>query len=63
MLESILVALSFGIGLLVVQHLRRFDLHEQEPFGAMAAVALCGGILSILISFFLYRMLHANGIV
>ncbi len=62
MFTSILILLSFIIGLLCIRHLRSFDVHEQEPFGKMVAVTLWGGIVSIATSLFLYRLLAVNGI-
>lgn len=62
MLKLILIAISFLFGLLSIRHLRKYDVHEQEPFGKMLAVTLWGGLVSILISLFLYQMLGNSGI-
>jgi RsiW-degrading membrane proteinase PrsW (M82 family) len=62
MLKLILIALSFIFGLLSIRHLRSFDVHEKEPFGKMLTVAIWGGALSIVLSFFLYNVLQINGI-
>lgn len=62
MFEYILIALSFGIGLLCVRYLRSYDVHEQEPFGTMLAVTVWGGFVSVALSLFLYQLLQVNGL-
>lgn len=62
MLKLLLIALSFIFGLLTVRYLRKFDVHEKEPFGKMLAVTIWGGVVSIVLSLFLYRVLQDNGI-
>jgi RsiW-degrading membrane proteinase PrsW (M82 family) len=60
--EYILIALSFLIGLWCIRYVRSYDVHEQEPFSAMLFVTVFGGIMSVAISLFLYRMLHEQGV-
>ncbi len=62
MLKLVLVTLSFSFGILTIRYLRKFDVHEKEPFGKMLAVAMWGGVVSIVLSLFLYSVLHTNGI-
>lgn len=62
MLELILIVLSFIFGILSIRHLRTYDVHEKEPFGKMLAVTVWGGLASILLSLFFYRVLHDSGI-
>jgi RsiW-degrading membrane proteinase PrsW (M82 family) len=62
MLKLILIALSFVFGILTVRYLRKYDVHEKEPFGKMLAVTAWGGLVSIALSLFLYSVLHTNGI-
>ena len=58
MLKPILIALSFIFGLLTIRYIRRFDVHEKEPLGKMLAVAAWGGLVSIILSLFLYGILQ-----
>ncbi|VGO21391.1 PrsW family intramembrane metalloprotease [Pontiella sulfatireligans] len=60
--KTILVVISFLFGLLIIRRLRQYDVHEQEPFGKMLAVTVWGGLLSIVLSLFLYRVLQEAGI-
>jgi RsiW-degrading membrane proteinase PrsW (M82 family) len=60
--KLILILISFSLGVASVRHLRRFDVHEQEPLGKMLAVTLWGGMVSIVLSLFLYSILHGSGI-
>jgi len=53
MLKLILIGLSFLFGILSIRHLRKFDVHEQEPFIKMLAVTVWGGVVSIFLSLFL----------
>ncbi len=62
MLQLILIALSFIFGILTLRYLQKFDVHEREPFGKMLAVTVWGGLVSIVLSLFLYSVLHTNGI-
>ena len=62
MLKLVLIALSFLFGILSIRHLRTFDVHEKEPFLKMVVVTLWGGLVSIFISLFLYRVLQDSGI-
>lgn len=62
MLKLILIALSFIFGLLTIRYLRKYDVHEKEPFGKMLVVTAWGGLVSIVLSLFLYSVLHKNGI-
>jgi len=62
MFKLILVALSFLFGILSIRHLRTYDVHEEEPFWKMFAVTAWGGLLSIVISLFLYGVLKSQGI-
>jgi RsiW-degrading membrane proteinase PrsW (M82 family) len=62
MLKLILIALSFIFGLLSIRHLRTFDVHEKEPFGKMLAVTIWGGVVSVVLSLFLYSALYTTGI-
>jgi RsiW-degrading membrane proteinase PrsW (M82 family) len=62
MFKLTLILVSFLIGLGCIRHLRAYDVHEKEPFGTMLTVTLWGGIASVAISLFLYRILSANGI-
>ncbi len=52
----ILVALSFLFGVIGIHILRRFDVHEQEPFGKMVLTTLFGGVAAVLLSLALYKM-------
>ena len=60
--ELILILISFAFGILCIRHLRRYDVHEQEPLWVMVAVTIWGGFVSIVSSLFLYRMIQENGI-
>jgi RsiW-degrading membrane proteinase PrsW (M82 family) len=62
MLKLILIAISFLFGLLSIRHLRKFDVHEEEPFFKMLAIAIWGGLISVFLSLFFYRVLQENGI-
>jgi len=62
MFTNILILLSFAFGLMSIRHLRKFDVHEQEPVIQMAAVTLWGGFVSIASSLFLYTLLKSNGV-
>ncbi len=62
MFKLILLILSFLFGLLSIRQLRKYDVHEQEPFLKMAAVTAWGGLVSIILSLFLYRVLGESGI-
>ena len=62
MFKLILVMLSFVFGLLCIRRVRKYDVHEQEPFLKMVAVTVWGGIISVALSLFLYRLLQTNGI-
>jgi RsiW-degrading membrane proteinase PrsW (M82 family) len=61
MFKLILIAISFVLGLLCIRHLRKYDVHEQEPFVKMFMVTVWGGAVSVFISPFLYRVLRENG--
>lgn len=62
MLKLILIATSFVLGILCIRYLRRFDVHEKEPFGKMLGVTVWGGAASVVLSLFLYSVLQKNGI-
>ncbi|WP_372794695.1 PrsW family intramembrane metalloprotease [Pontiella sp.] len=62
MLKLILIALSFFFGLLSIRKVRSYDVHEAEPFWKMAAVTVWGGMVSVVISLFLYNILHSQGV-
>ncbi|NNJ71483.1 MAG: PrsW family intramembrane metalloprotease [Kiritimatiellales bacterium] len=62
MFKLTLLILSFLFGLLSIRHLRKYDVHEQEPFLKMAAVTVWGGLVSIILSLFLYRVLGESGV-
>jgi RsiW-degrading membrane proteinase PrsW (M82 family) len=62
MIKLTLVLLSFFFGILSIRKLRKYDVHEKEPFGKMLAVAAWGGLVSILLSFFFYRVLSDCGV-
>ena len=62
MFKMILVMLSFVFGLLCIRHVRKYDVHEREPFLKMAAVTVWGGIMSVALSLFLYHLLQTNGV-
>lgn len=62
MFKTILILLSFLFGLLCIRHLRKYDVHEQEPFVKMLAVTVWGGIVSVALSLLLYTLLQSNGI-
>lgn len=57
-INYLFVALSFVFGLIAVGSLRRFDLHEKEPFLKMAIVTVWGGFWSIVIALLFYGALH-----
>jgi len=56
-INYLFVVLSFIFGLIAVGSLRRFDLHEKEPFLKMAVVTVWGGFWSVVISLLLYGAL------
>ena len=60
-LNNLLVTLSFVFGAAFVLVLRRYDIHEREPFHKMALVTLWGGIWSIAISTLLYGIVFLAG--
>ena len=62
MLKLILIALSFLFGLLSIRKLRQYDVHEAEPFWKMVAVTAWGGLMSVVISLFLYNILQSQGV-
>jgi RsiW-degrading membrane proteinase PrsW (M82 family) len=62
MLKLILISFSFFFGILSIRYLRRFDVHEKEPFTKMLAVTVWGGLVSIVLALFLYSILQRNGI-
>ncbi|MDF7825110.1 PrsW family intramembrane metalloprotease [Pontiellaceae bacterium B12227] len=62
MLKLILIGLSFLFGLLSIRKLRQYDVHEAEPFWMMAAVTIWGGLMSVIISLFLYQVLESQGV-
>jgi len=61
-INSLFVATSFIIGLLIIKYLRSLDLHEREPFVKMFLVTVWGGVWSVAISIYLYRIVHSAGI-
>ncbi|MDF7800868.1 PrsW family intramembrane metalloprotease [Pontiellaceae bacterium B1224] len=62
MLKLILIALSFLFGILSIRKLRKYDVHEAEPFWKMVAVTIWGGLVSIVISLFLYSVLSSQDV-
>ena len=61
-MNLILVSISFFLGIFCIQILRRYDIHETEPIGRMAAVVIFGGIMSIIITSIFYYNLDNAGI-
>lgn len=61
-LNYLLITLSFVFGVYFVYFLRRYDIHEKEPFHKMALVTLWGGIWSIVICTLLYEIFHFAGV-
>ena len=57
-----LILLSFLIGILAVNYLRTYDIHEREPLFKMALVTVWGGVFSIVLSIALYTSLQLIGI-
>ena len=57
-----LILLSFFIGILAVNYLRAYDIHEKEPLFKMVLATIWGGIFSIVLSIFLYSSLELIGI-
>ncbi len=62
MFKLILIGLSFLFGILSIRRLRQFDVHEQEPLIKMMAVMVWGGMVSVVVSLFLYSILHSSGV-
>lgn len=60
--SHLLIALSFGIGLLCVLLIRALDKHEKEPFGHLFAVACWGGLWANFICLGLYDLVYRLGI-
>ena len=61
-LNNLLITLSFVFGATFVLFLRRYDIHEREPFHKMAFATLWGGVWSIAISTLLYGIIFLAGI-
>ena len=57
-----LILLSFLIGILAVNYLRTYDIHEREPLFKMVLVTVWGGVFSIVLSIALYTSLQLIGI-
>lgn len=57
-----LILLSFFIGILAINYLRAYDIHEKEPLLKMVLVTAWGGLFSIVLSIFLYTSLELFGI-
>ena len=61
-LNYTLITLSFVFGIISIRTLRRYDIHEAEPFWKMAFVTVLGGIISVAVSLGLYELIEAAGI-
>ena len=59
---SILISISFIIGIFCIRYIQSFDRHEKEPFWHMFAVTCWGGVSSVILSFMLYAASHYLGI-
>ncbi|MDH3982480.1 MAG: PrsW family intramembrane metalloprotease [Kiritimatiellaceae bacterium] len=62
MLKTLLIGLSFIFGILSIRHLRKFDVHEEEPFSKMLTVTIWGGLISVVVSLFIYSTLKDSGV-
>lgn len=61
-MHLILIIVSFLLGLLVLNHIRSFDIHEKEPLMKMVLVMVWGGFVSIGICSILYGWTQSLGI-
>jgi len=62
MLKLMLIGLSLFFGIMSIRKLRNYDVHEVEPFWKMVAVTIWGGMVSVVISLFLYIILESQGV-
>lgn len=58
----ILLLASFALGLVLINHLRTLDIHEKESFLKMSIVTIVGGVCSVILSLFLYKLIDIVGI-
>ena len=58
----LIIALSFGLGLLCVHLIRSLDKHEKEPFAHLFAVACWGGLWANFICLWLYHLVYWAGL-
>ncbi|MBU0741106.1 PrsW family intramembrane metalloprotease [bacterium] len=61
-MKLLIIAVSAIAGIIAVARLRHLDVHEKEPWRALALVTLVGGAWSIAISTVLYAAFGAAGI-
>ncbi len=53
-----LAALSYFIGFLFLLLIRSYDKYDKEPLGRLVLFSFLGGIISVLVSTFLYLFIH-----
>jgi RsiW-degrading membrane proteinase PrsW (M82 family) len=58
----LMVFMSFVIGIFLTNHIRSYDVHEKEPLLKMIMVVLWGGVWSVGIAVFTYKLLGKAGI-
>jgi RsiW-degrading membrane proteinase PrsW (M82 family) len=61
-LTSVIIILSFVFGAAFILFLRRYDIHEKEPFYKMALATSWGGVWAAIISTLLYGIVFFAGI-
>jgi RsiW-degrading membrane proteinase PrsW (M82 family) len=61
LIDELYIALSVVAGLFCIAYLRRYDIHEREPFAKMLLATVWGGFWSAVISSLLYASLLSLG--
>lgn len=56
------IFLSLLIGILIISWIRSFDIYEKETYNAMLIAFLVGGVVSVLFSVILYRLIEGIGV-
>jgi len=59
--QHLLILASFAAGVAWILYIRRFDMHEPEPFARMLVVTVWGGAWSIVMALALYRLVYGLG--
>jgi RsiW-degrading membrane proteinase PrsW (M82 family) len=59
--QSILIILLATIvGFIYLLIVRAYDIYEKEPIGKLLLVTVFGGVVSVIVSLFLYRFVHVE---